>query len=114
MAMHWSPMHMFLLTAEGCAVADFVGRQESFAEDLRTVLLHIGNQRLLAYFNTHGIPHVNTAKSHHLKSKELRDQPIESRQIASNLSVATKNILFERYQVDFEKFGFQKDVVPER
>mmetsp|Transcript_40942 Transcript_40942/g.60235 ORF Transcript_40942/g.60235 Transcript_40942/m.60235 type:complete len:371 (-) Transcript_40942:305-1417(-) len=107
MAMHWMPMHNFLFTTEGCAVADFVGRQESFAEDLYTALLHIGNKKLLEHLHTHGLPHNNTAKSHHSKSVGIHIT--DPQRIASGLSMSSRDVLFQRYRADFAKFGFRKD-----
>ena len=105
MAMHWMPATHFLFTEAGCRVTDFVGRQETFEADLRTALRRIGNNKILAHLDAHGLPHENKAEQHARGSKAAQAR-LDPGKIAATLSNATRALLLERYSEDFVNFGY--------
>ena len=90
MDVHWMPQYI-LLGSDNIKL-DFIGKQESFTEDLNTVLSNIINDRVNRLEIINEIPHAVGANAR--LNEYLTPQAIE--------------LINDIYDVDFRRYGYQK------
>jgi hypothetical protein len=97
--MHWLPQASFVMTgASTCPTYDFAGTLgRTFVSDFEAALDRIDPKRtgpLWEGYRRRGLPHSNKADGD------------TTQRVLGEMSVGAKAALMQRYQVDFELFGF--------
>lgn len=105
---HYLPQRNFLFNGKGCPVFDFLGRLESFQEDLAGALKQIGSQELLDYYQGGGVLHANSTAFGRKQKQERLGGDLRNAFQAEGL-VRAVGI---EYAHDFRLLGYDKTKVP--
>ena len=124
---HFAPQTRFLFDAKDCPVFDYLGHLETFHDDLKTVLQHIGSPEMERYFyqnftNAHGTVHKSkdTSYGSQHKQKELQGGNLQRAYKNDDANINNNNNSRQKIQEavarefakDFSLLGYDPTRVP--